>query len=76
MGARMTREQAAAAVAAALDALHDAYWAACDNEGRAIEPTDLGAPEALLDEAFDAALQVQGIAEGRGISWTEARDFV
>lgn len=72
----MTRSQAAAAIAQAVDAAHAAYWAACDAEGRAIDPAELDAPESLLDDAHDAALMVQGIAENRGISWAEARQFV
>ena len=72
----MTRKQAAAAIAKAIDAAHAAYWAACDTEGRAIDPDDLSAPAGLLDEAYDAALLVEGIAESRGISWADARQFV
>lgn len=72
----MTRSQAAAAIAQAVDAAHAAYWAACDDEGRAIDPDDLDAPQGLLDDAHDAALKVQDIAESRGISWAEARQFV
>jgi hypothetical protein len=72
----MTRDQAAAELAKAIDAAHAAYWAACDGEGRAIDPADLGAPDRLLDDAYEAALIVEGIAEARGISWAEARQFV
>lgn len=43
---------------------------------KAIDPTELDAPDGLLDDAHDAALQVEGIAAARGISWTEARQFV
>jgi hypothetical protein len=64
------------AIGKAIDAAHAAYWAACDGEGRAIDPADLGAPDRLLDDAYEAALIVEGIAEGRGISWAEARQFV
>ena len=67
---------AAAVIRRAIDAAHDAYWIACDAEGRTIDPTELGAPDGLLDDAYDAALQVEGIAAARGISWTEARQFV
>ena len=59
-----------------IDAAHSAYWAACDAEGRAIDPAALGAPDSLLDDAHEAALLVQSIAAERGISWTEARLFV
>ena len=72
----MTRAEAAAAIAAALDAAHSAYWTACDTEGRALDPADLDAPDGLLDDAFDAALQVEAVAQERGLSWSEARQFV
>jgi hypothetical protein len=75
-GRAMTRDDATAAIAAAIEAAHDAYWSACDAEGMAIDPSDLSAPDGLLDEAFEAALQVEGIAEARGISWPEARQFL
>ncbi len=63
-------------IARAVDAAHDAYWTACDAEGRAIDPTDLDAPEGLLDAAYDAALKVEDIAAADGIPWSEARQFV
>jgi hypothetical protein len=72
----MTRAKAAAAIAAALNAIHNAYWAACDTEGRALDPADLDAPDGLLDEAHDLALRVEAVAQERGLSWSEARDFV
>lgn len=72
----MNKAEAAAAIRKAIDAAHDAYWAACDTEGRALDPADLDAPDSLLDDAYDAALQVEGIAAARGISWHEARQFV
>jgi hypothetical protein len=72
----MTREQAAAAIAAAVDAAIDAYWQLCDEVGYAVDPDDLDAPDGLLDSAHDTALIVQGLAEDRGISWVEARQFV
>ena len=49
---------------------------AAEREGRAIDPGDLGASEGILDAAYDAALQVEDIADARGISWHEARQFV
>jgi hypothetical protein len=64
------------AIGKAVRAAHTAYWAACDDEGRAIDPAELDAPESLLDDAHEAALMVEGIAESRGISWAEARQFV
>jgi hypothetical protein len=70
------RDTAVKAIAEAVTAIHRAYWAACDAEGRAIDPGDLGAPEGILDAAYDAALQVEDIAGVRGISWHEAREFV
>ena len=72
----MTRAEAAVAMAAALDAMHSAYWTACDAEGRALDPADLDAPDGLLDDAHDAALRVEAIAQERGLSWSEARQFV
>jgi hypothetical protein len=70
------RDAAMRAIAKAIDATHSAYWAACDAEGQAIDPAALGAPDSLLDDAYEAALLVEGIAAERGISWTEARQFV
>lgn len=72
----MTRDKAAAAIVRAVRAAETAYWAACDAEGRAIAPNALGAPEGLLDDAYDAAVKVEEIAHARGISWLEARQFV
>jgi len=69
-------DAAVKAITDALDAMHSAYWAACDAEGRAIDPGDLGAPEGILDTAYDVALRVEDIADARGISWHEARQFV
>lgn len=70
------RDAAMQAIAKAVNAMHRAYWSACDAEGRAIDPTELDAPDSLLDDAYSAALQVEAIAAARGISWTEARQFV
>lgn len=70
------RALAMRAISEALDAIFTAYWSACDAEGRAIDPADLGAPEGLLDEAYDIALTVEGMAVGRGLSWNEARGLV
>lgn len=72
----MNRTEAAAEIQKAIDAAHDAYWTACDAEGRAIDPAALDAPDSLLDDAYDTALQVESIADARGISWHEARQFV
>lgn len=71
----MTRQRAMQAIAAALDDMHVAYWAACDAEGRAIDPADLGAPEGLLDDAHDIALTVEALAADRGITWADAREL-
>ena len=70
------RDTAMKAIARAMSTVSTAYWAACDAEGRAIDPDDLDASEGILDAAYDAALQVEDIAEARGISWHEARQFV
>jgi hypothetical protein len=70
------RALAMRAISKALDAAHDAYWRACDAEGRAIDPADLGAPDGLLDDAHDIALTVEGLAVERGLSWNEARGLV
>ena len=72
----MTRDDATAAIAAAIEAAHDAYWSACDAEGRALDPADLNAPDGLLDDAFDAALRVAAVATVHGLTWAEAREFV
>lgn len=69
-------DAAVKAITDALDAIHSAYWDACDAEGRAIDPDDLDAPKGILDAAYDAALKVEDIADARGISWHEARQFV
>jgi hypothetical protein len=70
------RQRSAQAIAKSLQAADAAYWAACDAEGRAIDPAELGAPEGLLDAAFDIALTVEALAADRGISWAEARELV
>ena len=70
------RDAATKAIAKAVRAAHAAYWAACDAEGRAIDPADLGADEGLLADAYEAALMVEGIATERNLSWHDARDFV
>lgn len=72
----MTTDEATDAIAAAVDAIHRAYWAACDAEERALDPDDLRAPDGLLDDAYDIALTVEAIAAERGISWAEARELV
>jgi hypothetical protein len=72
----VTIEEASKAIEDALDAIDTAYWLACDAECRALDPEELSAPDGLLDDAYHAALIVEGIAEERGISWHEARDFV
>lgn len=72
----MTIDEATDAIAAAVDAIHGAYWAACDAEERALDPDDLRAPDGLLDDAYDIALTVEAIAAERGISWAEARELV
>ena len=72
----MSRDKARQRIDRCLHLIDAAYWAACDAEGRAIDPEELGAPDSLLDESYEAALLVEGIAESRGISWAEARDFV
>lgn len=72
----MTREQAAEAIAEAVRQADAAYWAACDAEGQAIDPDDLGAPAGLLDDAYDAALMVEDVAADQGIPWAEARELV
>lgn len=73
---RLSRNQAAAAIAVAEGAAHRAYWHACDTESCAIDPTDLDAPEGLLDDAYEAALNVARLAVAHGISWAEARELV
>jgi len=72
----MTRDEAAQAITDAVDAIHTAYWAACDAAECAVDPDDLNAPAGLLDDAYDIALTVESIAAERGISWPEARQLV
>ena len=57
-------------------AAHSAYWAACDAEGRAVDPADLDTPESLLDEAYEIALMVESLTAERGMSWAEARELM
>lgn len=66
---------AAQAIADALDAIHTAYWGACDAQGAAVDPDTLGAPDGLLDDAYDTALRIEDLAKAQGISWPEARQF-
>ena len=63
------------AIAAALDAIQAAYWAACDDRGAAVDPEILGAPDGLLDDAHDTAQRIEDMAKAQGISWQEARQF-
>jgi len=70
-----TKDAAAKAIAKAIRAAHVAYWAACDTEGRAIDPAALDAPDSLLDDAYDAALQIQRVATAHGVSWDDARNI-
>lgn len=72
----MTRDRARAAISRAIGTIHAAYWAACDAEGRAINPADLGAPDGLLDEAQADALTVEYLAQERNLSWMDARDLL
>jgi len=69
----ITRNTAATSIAKAVGAAHSAYWAACDAESKAINPACLDAPEGLLNDAYEAALHVESLADERGISWPEAR---
>ena len=71
----MTRSKAAA-TAQAVDAAHAAYPAARHADGSAIHLYDLEAPEGLLDEIHNVALNVGDIAERRGMPGVEARQFV
>lgn len=68
------RAAAKQAIATAVSAAHKAYWAACDSEGRAIDPIALGSPEGLLDAAHEEALLLESIAAERDISWWDARE--
>jgi hypothetical protein len=62
------------AIAERLEAMHAAYWSACDAEGQAIDPAVLLAPNGVLDDAFHIAERVEAFAQDNGISWTEARE--
>lgn len=56
----------------AAGAIQDAYWAACDAKGAAIDPADLTAEAwaaELLAEAYDVALQI----EADPLGWSEGR---
>ena len=69
----MTRDEATQAIAEGLEAIHAAYWAVCNAEGQAIDPTVLLPPDGVLDDAFDIAQCVKAFAHINGISWSEAR---
>ena len=72
----VTREQTMEAITAAVYTAHDAFWRACDAEGRAIDPADLEAPDGLLDAAHELAVQVETLARERGIAWDTARAVI
>ena len=76
MSAIKTRDDASEVISKAIQAMLDAYWAACDAEGRAIDPADIDAPEGFLDEAYRRAQTVEGVVNKRGITWAEARKLV
>lgn len=67
---------AAKAIEKALDAIHTAYWGACDAQGAAVDPDTLGAPDGLLDDAYDTAQRIEDLMTERAISWPEARQFL
>jgi hypothetical protein len=75
-GDAVTRDQAAAAIAAAIYTAQEVFWRACDAEGRAIDPADLDAPAGLLDAPHELALQVETLAIERDISWVKARTLL
>lgn len=68
------RATAKQAIANAISKANKAYWAACDSEGRAIDPIALGSPKGFLDAAYEEALRVEAIAAERDISWWDARE--
>lgn len=70
-----TKTNASDAIAEALIAAHSAYWAACDAAGRAIDPAELGAPDSLLNDAYEVALRLENIAAERDITWQAVRDL-
>lgn len=56
----------------AAEAIQDAYWAACDAKGAAIDPADMTSEAwavELLAEAYDVALQI----EADPLGWLEGR---
>ena len=71
-----TRDDATEVISKAIEATLAAYWAACDAEGRAVDPADLDAPEGFLDEVYRSAQIVEGIIDERGVTWAEARKLV
>lgn len=54
----------------------EVYFQACEAAGEALDPEDLGICEACFDCAFGDAARIESIAKSRGISWTEAADFL
>ena len=61
------------------DALLEAYFAACDREGRAVDPADLDLPSwavSLMASAYEVALKVEAVMLERGLGWDDASDFV
>lgn len=70
-----TKTKASDAIAEALIAAHSAYWAACDAAGGAIDPAELGAPDGLLNDAYELALHLESIASERHLTWQAVRDL-
>jgi hypothetical protein len=68
-----TPEEASDVIAKAIDTAHAAYWAACDTQGRAINPITLKVRERFLDEAFKKALMIEDTAQNLDITWYDAR---
>ena len=71
-----TRNDANVIIAKAIEAAHAAYWAACDAEGRPVDPADLDAPAGFFEELYRTAQTVEGILNERGITWAEARKLI
>lgn len=63
-------------IAIAVDAIHAAYWTACERERKALDPETLEVPNGFLDAAFKVAEMVETTAKERGVSWAEARILV
>lgn len=65
-------DEPARIIAVSIDAIHAAYWTACERDGKAVDPAEIGVPEGLLDDVFKNAQLVEDVVKQRDMSWAEA----